>query len=100
MSAAPAVAGAVDEDRRLVILRCLDEQPRRRGNSSLLVMLLSQWGHEVSHDRIVSDLAWLAEQGLVGREEIGEIVIATLTRRGAETAAGVVVTPGVRRPSP
>ena len=99
MSAA-APDQTVTEDRRLVILRCLDEQPRRRMNSSLLTMLLARWAHDMPHDRVVTDLAWLAEQDLVTIETIGEISIATLTARGAEAAAGVAVVPGVRRPSP
>ncbi len=45
-------------------------------------------------------LAWLAEQGLVENDDMGGLVVATLTQRGADVAQGRVTVPGVKRPTP
>lgn len=87
-------------DLRLVTLRLLTDSSGYRANESLLTALLGQWGHVVSRDRLRGELAWLAEQGLVSLDEIGGVMIATLTGRGHDAATGAATVPGVRRPSP
>ena len=88
------------EDLRLVTLRILAEASGYRANESLLNALLRAWGHVVSRDRVRAELAWLKEQGLVSIEEIGGVMIATLTERGQDVTAGAAAVPGVRRPGP
>ena len=88
------------EDLRLVVLRLLGEASGYRANESLLIALLENWGHVVSRDKVRAELAWLAEQGLVTVEEIGGVMIATLTDRGGDAARGAATIPGVRRPRP
>lgn len=88
------------EDRRLAILRLLERSSRYEANQSLIAAALRDFGHAVSHDQVRDDLAWLEQQGLATVEEIATISIARLTQRGLETAAGIVVTPGVKRPGP
>jgi hypothetical protein len=46
-----------------------------------------------------TDLAWLHEQGLTRNEKIYDIVVARITRRGADVAAGRATVPGVHKPS-
>src|SRR5690606_41702375 len=63
-------------------------------------------GHRVLHsfptrrssdlDRVRTDCAWLAEQGLMTLEAD----VATLTERGSAAALGQITVPGVRRPLP
>lgn len=86
------------EDRRLVILRVLSEMAGYRANSSVLYTLLSTWGHEPSRDQVKTDLRWLEEQQLLQIEEIGSVLLSTLTERGADVAAGRAIVPGVKRP--
>lgn len=86
------------EDRRLVILRVLSEMPAYRANSSVLYTLLSSWGHEPSRDQVKTDLRWLEEQQLLQIEDIGSVLLSTLTERGADVAAGRAIVPGVKRP--
>lgn len=87
-------------DRRLVVLRLLEQSPDYRGNAFLLQRALDGFGHAVGMDRLETDLAWLAEQGLARLDKVGGVSIATLTQRGADLAHGRVTVPGVARPAP
>jgi hypothetical protein len=55
-------------------------------------------GIGVARDRVRTELAWLAEQGLVKVEAFESIRVASITRRGQDVAAGLATVPGVRRP--
>lgn len=87
-------------DVRLVLLRLLAELPAYEANSSVLREALERYGHCNSRDQVHTELAWLAEQGLVTTREIASVVIAMLTTRGLDVAHGRAVVPGVRRPGP
>jgi hypothetical protein len=93
-------AEQVAEDRRLVILRLLDQAPGCAANDSILHAGLDSVGHRCSRDQVKTDLAWLAEQGLIRVERLDGIVIAALTDRGLDVQAGRATVPGVKRPSP
>lgn len=86
------------EDRRLVILRVLADLPGYKANSTVLTVALDSFGHNVSRDYVRGQLAWLAEQGLITTEDMGPVLLATLTERGADVSRGAVVVPGVARP--
>jgi len=88
----------VAEDRRLAILLLLAEAPGGRSNEALLQAALPIYGHDPSLDTVRSDLAWLAEQGLVATEEPAGLVVARVTARGEDAAAGRARVPGVKRP--
>lgn len=86
------------QDQRLVMLRLLAELPGYTSNSSVLVQLLEQFGHVMTRDQVKTELAWLAEQGLVATDDAGSVLMAKLTERGADVAAGRARQPGVKRP--
>ncbi|KEH09145.1 hypothetical protein GY14_14585 [Delftia tsuruhatensis] len=86
------------QDVRLVLLRVLTEMPAYRSNSSVLTSALERFGHAVTRDQVKSELAWLAEQGLVVLTDLGGVSVATLNERGQDVATGRVVVPGVKRP--
>lgn len=86
------------QDQRLVMLRLLAELPGYTSNSSVLVQLLEQFGHVMTRDQVKTELAWLAEQGLVTTDDAGSVLMAKLTERGADVAAGRARQPGVKRP--
>jgi len=88
------------EDRRLVALRFLAEDPCYHLNTAVLYTALDAYGHSVSRDQVETDCAWLAEQGLVTLEAVGPVRVVTLTARGLDAAQGRAVVPGVKRPSP
>lgn len=93
-------ADYLSQDRRLVILRILAEMPTYRANSSVLHTVLNEWGHEPSRDQVKGELRWLQEQQLVTVEEVGDgaVLLAKLTERGADVAAGRARVDGVKRP--
>ena len=88
------------EDRRLVILRILLESAAFKANEYLLQSMVERFGHVVSGDRIRTDLAWLAEQGLVALDDVAGVKIACLVQRGEDVARGRTEVPGVKKPSP
>jgi len=88
------------QDQRLVMLRILSELPQYRSNSSVLASLLGEFGHHPSRDQVKAELVWLGEQGLVKVEDIGSVLVVTLTERGADVAAGRASVPGVSKPRP
>lgn len=87
-------------DRRFRVLCLLEAANGYKAAGSLLHAALAGFGHNPSHDQLASDLAWLAEQGLVTLNEIGSVQIAALTTRGADVARGAATVPGVRRRGP
>lgn len=91
----------VTEDRRLSLLLVLRETPGYSANAFLLRDAIDQiYGHSASIDQVRTDVAWLHEQGLVTARTAGDVVLATLTSRGADVASGRANVPGVKRPMP
>lgn len=86
------------EDQRLVLLRILHELPGYQSNSSVLCSGLDSYGHVLSRDQVKTQLVWLGEQGLVEVQDLGSVLVATLTERGADVATGRGRAPGVKRP--
>jgi hypothetical protein len=95
----------LDEDRRLVILRCLSEAHGFTLNENLLEKLLQRLRLGiVGRDVLRAHLAWLSEHGLLTVEHLpvgdgSDLWAATLTRMGHDVAKGRPW-PGVARPSP
>lgn len=86
---------------RLTILRLLVEAPGYAANDSVLAQLVNAMGLTSTRDQVRGHLAWLEEQLLVTRAKPAEgIVVATITERGNEVAAGRAIVDGVQRPSP
>ncbi len=90
----------IAEDRRLSILKILEQDAGYSINAHVLQRCLEAVGHEVSMDRLKTDLAWLEEQSLVRLDMVAGLHVARLTSRGTDTARGRIVIPGVRRPRP
>lgn len=88
----------IRQDIRLVILRLLVEMTAYRANSSVLTMALDTFGHTLSRDQVKTELNWLAEQGALTLEDVGPVIVATLTERGQDIAAGRARAPGIKRP--
>jgi hypothetical protein len=94
----------IAEERRLVLLRCLNELGEQRANASVLHSALNHLGVPSSREEVLADLTWLQAQGdgreLVMLEHLGSVVVAQLTSRGSDVAQGRTRVPGVKRPSP
>lgn len=92
---------ALTEDRRLSVLLVLEQTPGYSTNAFLLRDAVDQiYGHSASLDQVKNDIGWLAEQGLVESRTTGDVVLAKLTARGADVAAGRSVVHGVKKPMP
>lgn len=86
---------------RLTILKLLaDEDGDYSANESLLHDALLAVPIGVSRDQVRAQIAWLAEQGLVTKDVVFEMLAATITKRGRDVAHGRASMPGVKRPSP
>ena len=93
-----ALQQILQEHQRLVILRLLGEVPGFDLNESILQDGLNAYGLDISRDGLRTQLAWLAEQGLVTLEKLGGTQKAVLTSRGEDVAQGRAVVPGIKRP--
>ncbi|MFJ2713430.1 ArsR family transcriptional regulator [Pseudomonas sp. NPDC087346] len=91
-------ADFIRQDVRLVILRLLVEMTAYRANSSVLTMALDSYGHTLSRDQVKTELHWLAEQGALTVADVGPVLVATLSERGQDIAAGRARVPGIKRP--
>ncbi len=93
-------AKTVRRHRRLAILRHLEAIPEYTGNASILQEVLRGLGLPSTRDQVVTELAWLGEQGFVSCDPNAEFVVVTATARGVDLARGVASHPDVQRPSP
>jgi Fe2+ or Zn2+ uptake regulation protein len=86
---------------RLVILRLLAEATEYRLNASILGDMVAAHGLAATRAQIRTEIAWLEEQGLLKADELANgLVVATLSERGLDVAAGRASVPGVQRPGP
>lgn len=92
------------ELRRPVILKLLSDFPNYRGNDDVLQQSLVDFGREASIEEVQGDLSHLESHGLVTltrmKTPLGDFLVAELTRRGGDVAAGRLSIPGIRRPLP
>lgn len=93
-------AETVRQHRRLAILRHLEEVPDYTSNSSILQGVLQGLGLPSSSDQVVTDLAWLKEQGFVDVTGSQDFSVVSATRRGVEIARGMATHPDIQRPRP
>ncbi|MDE2667538.1 MAG: hypothetical protein OXI69_15465 [Acidobacteriota bacterium] len=88
------------EHLRLAVLQILAEDSDYAHNELVLSSALGQLGHGVSSDQLRTELAWLAEQGLLAVQEVRDVQVVRLNLRGADVARGVAQVPGIARPRP
>ena len=93
-------AATLRKHRRLAILRHLADCAEYTGNASILQDVLRGLGLPSTRDQVVTELAWLKEQGFVIYEDRAEFIVVTATARGVELARGIASHPDVQRPSP
>ena len=86
-------------DRRLCILRLLTEI-NGSANESVLKTGLEALGHvRLSRDDIRDDLKFLIDKGCLIDQWYDSVQVVTITRRGVETAEGIIVIEGIKQPS-
>lgn len=84
---------------RIALLRILLSDQGWKSNSSLIHSFIDELGLSASRDQIKTEIAWLAEQGLVTYSDEDGMYVTHLTDRGAEVATGRIAVPGVQRPT-
>lgn len=83
--------------QRRVILDVLALDSAHSQNNVILKSALKQVGHHVSSDKLLTELHWLQEQGLVKLDAFGGFTVANLTMRGLDIATGAITLPGVEQ---
>ena len=91
---------AEQERYRLDVLRLLDGMGGYEANHRTIATALRARGHNQPSDAQKDALCWLAARGLVTTRNEAGYVVARLTDRGADVAAGRETVPGVARPMP
>lgn len=94
-------ADALVKDGRLRILQALDRMTDDRLGDAMLVTELDGWGHRRSRDWVRTQLRALAEVGAVRIVvDSDAVMVAELTRAGADHVGRRVVIEGVKAPEP
>jgi hypothetical protein len=95
-------AQMVREDRRLVILRLLNESSGKQSNSSLLHAGLIHLKIICERHELIDDLRFLQTHSLIDLEQLGDVnpdlYGAHLRGRGEDLLAGRLEVEGVSRP--
>jgi len=88
-------------DIRLRILQVLEDDVDYSHNEDVIRGLLAaRTAHQLSRDRLRTELYWLAEQGAVSVDDRDNLLVAKLTARGEDVALGRTRVPGINRPRP
>ena len=86
--------------RRLAILRHLEGCQDYRSNGSILQDVLDGVGIPTTRSQVVTELAWLKENGFVTYEDNTTFLVAEATGSGVEIARGVARHDEIQRPAP
>jgi len=75
----------MEANKRLIILRSLDETDDGRMNETLLTRALEIYGYALTREQVRDLLKWLDERDAIDTTMAGGVVmIAVLTRRGQD----------------
>lgn len=85
-------------EARVTILQLLDNAPHGSVNAQMLTTLLQSTAAQLWLDQVKEQLSWLEEQKLVTLEEMGGMLLATITDQGGLVARGLDRHEGVDRP--
>ena len=82
---------------RFLVLKFLADTGVRNNTDSIQQHLVDA-GYSVNHDAVFEALGWLQNNGLAEIGDYGDFMIAEVTRRGVDVAAGRQHHDGLRRP--
>lgn len=88
-----------DANRRLALLRFLNEEPNGTLNTSILRDAMKDIGVPISRENLVLESEWLSERGLLTIESLRHLTLLTITGRGRDVVAGEITVDGVRHPT-
>lgn len=90
----------IEREARLIMLRALAEQVNYALNESLLQETLETFGISKPRDWVREQLRRMEDLGAVTVTLAGSVMLARLTRHGADHMTHRVVIEGIKRPSP
>lgn len=96
--AKPTYEGLLRQDRRLSILRTLEES-RAGANESQLERMCIAFQVWSTRAQIRTELLWLQQQGYVEIEDLADYMRAVATDEGIKIALGQLAHPDITRPS-
>lgn len=88
------------ESARLTILKALNDETDLRMNDALLATVLDVFGFRKSRDWVCTQLRRLEELDAVTIDEIGTVMVATLTQAGLDHIERRALIEGIAAPSP
>lgn len=86
--------------RRIAILRHLEACAEYTSNAAILQAVLEGVGVPSTRAQVITELAWLKENGMVDFDDHADFLVVAATQRGIEVALGVATHPQIQRPSP
>lgn len=89
------VEAAAVQTLRLCILRTLSEAPGGTANVSMILDGLEDYALSPSRDQVMSQIGWLAENGLALNQADAVVGGAMILDRGRDVAMGRIKAPGV-----
>ncbi|WP_178860801.1 VpaChn25_0724 family phage protein [Thiomicrorhabdus cannonii] len=89
----------VIEHCRRLMLEQLEQENDYAQNHLMIKQSLFMAGQTLSFDKVLAELHWLQEQGLVTLDSFGGFTVAKLTHRGLDVATGASQMPGIARKS-
>lgn len=89
-----------DEHRSLLILRTLHRSPAYQLNELILSNFLDRYALGGTRETLRAGFGSLERMGLIKTENVGEVVVLTLTRHGQDVGLGRVILEGIQRPEP
>lgn len=84
---------------RITILKLMLTSPGYSTNESILHRSLPGLSFVLTRDQVRTELAWLAQQGLIVVNDLQGLMVAELTLAGQDVAEGHGTHPDVQRPS-
>lgn len=86
--------------RRLAILRHLEACAEYTSNASILTDILNGVGVSSTRSQVVTELAWLKENGFVSYDDRADFLVVQGLEAGNEIARGRASHPEIQRPRP
>lgn len=89
-----------ETDARLVILRGLATQSAGRLNEVIITKMLDDFGYNRSREWTRTQLRKMEDVGAIKLEEVGTVLVASITRAGLDHAERRSFIEGIAKPSP
>jgi Fe2+ or Zn2+ uptake regulation protein len=96
----PSYGDHLASTARLKILQLLRKSGEQPLNHELLQLALESMAIRMTADQVRAELNWLKDVHAVTLVDVGPLVVADLTERGADIARGLATIPGVDRHVP